>query len=601
MKHFLIKKTMKNKLIRAFIVTSIIPILVMYVFSYYNSSKLIRKNVDELTMLNLLKTRNSLDIWLESYSDILYQIYTDDNIVALVDKINQGEDMALSRYQLRKALRGFFYTKEYIKSITIITENGTVVFYDLLTATNIENSWLGNYTRSEKNLFDEISVDNKTHILPTRRATNFASDTYYLFHLGHRIIDYKHVTKKNGVVIVSVDENMLKRICTSSENENEDINNFNFIVDAEGEVVSYIDSQQLSRNIYNANLTEVEKKEAYRKFLEDENVFNGGIFSIYVTHDDTFNWDIINVSDQSNIIEQIKNQRNLLIITLLISFFIIISIIFILTERLTSSIKMVVETMKEAGRGHLSERTEIVKRMPMEIEIIAVQFNNMLDKVENLVENEIEAKEQLKNAEIKALEAQINPHFLYNTLDTINWMAIDNEEYEISTAINSLASILRYGIDNSNAVVSIRDEVDWLKQYIYLQQTRLKNTFISDIQVEPSILDRKIHKLLLQPFVENAIGHGFYGIKRVYKLLINIREVGDYIEIRIKDNGKGIDDKIVQDMNQGVFNRSDDKNHIGMENAITRIKMYYGENSDIKVVSTLGKGTEIFMKIPKRW
>src|SRR5690606_22009806 len=124
-----------------------------------------------------------------------------------------------------------------------------------------------------------------------------------------------------------------------------------------------------------------------------------------------------------------------------------------------------------------------------------------------------------------------NPHFLYNTLDTINWMAIEKNEFDISNAITSLATILRYAITNSNEMVTVRDEVEWLKKYIYLQQTRLKNTFRCEINVEPEALDFRIHKLLLQPFIENAVIHGFEGIKRENVLRIDMRMEDNFLRI----------------------------------------------------------------------
>lgn len=591
---------MKNRLIGAFILTSMIPFLFVNIFSYYNSSKLIKKNVNELIMVNLQKTKNSLDILLDSYYDFIYQIYTDDEIVELVDKINLGEDVAFSRYRLRKMLRNLFYSKEYVQSITIISGSGDVVFYDKLTSSNLSNSWMDNYSLSKKELYDEISMDNSVHIYSTQHATTFASGTYYLFHIGHRIIDYRNVNKKNGVVMVSIDEKMLKHICTSSDGITEDVNNFNFIVDNKGYIVSYIEDDQLSKQILPEGIVQEDKKEAYIKFIKEMGVFGGEYFSVQVIQDEKYGWDIINVSDQSKNIHEISNQLKLYSITLAISFIILVIVILVLTERLTGSIKKVVEAMKKAGNGQLSVRAEMAEDMPMEIRTIAVQFNKMMDKVKNSVEKEIEANEKLRQSEIKALEAQINPHFLYNTLDTINWMAIDHDEYEISNAIGTLASILRYGINNSNGIVTIRDEVEWLKQYIHLQQTRLISLFQCDIHVEPDCMDLKIHKLLIQPFVENSIIHGFDGANQKYQLNIDIKEEDNFICISIRDNGKGMDSKLVTDMKNGIFAAVGDKNHIGMENAITRIKMYYGESADIVINSMLGKGTRVLIKIPRR-
>ncbi|MDE5718482.1 MAG: histidine kinase [Lachnospiraceae bacterium] len=177
-------------------------------------------------------------------------------------------------------------------------------------------------------------------------------------------------------------------------------------------------------------------------------------------------------------------------------------------------------------------------------------------------------------------------------------MAIDRDEYEISNMIATLAGILRYGISDSNGVVRIKDEVDRLKQYIFLQQTKLKNSFDCHINVEPEIMGLPIHKLLLQPFIENAILHGFEGVDRTQKLQMDMGRDGERIVIRIQDNGCGIPAEMVREMNAGIFKKTDNRNHIGMENAITRIHMYYGGRAEVKIVSSLGQGTEVRISIP---
>ena len=125
--------SLRARLILAFIITSIIPAIILNLFSYYNTSGIVKDNVDEMTRSNLSQTRGSLDVWLESYEDILFQIYTDDDIVALLKNLNEKKDRSVSRSQLRRTLHGLFYTKEYIKSISVFTQDGDMVFYDLLT------------------------------------------------------------------------------------------------------------------------------------------------------------------------------------------------------------------------------------------------------------------------------------------------------------------------------------------------------------------------------------------------------------------------------------------------------------------------------------
>ena len=213
------RKSIKIKLATAFVITSIIPILLVNIIYYYNTSKLVQQNVESMTKANLEQTKVSLDVWMDSYEDILFQVYTDDYIVELVDKINGGEDVANNRKLLRKTLRGLFYTKDYVKSIAIITESGELAFYDQLTASTTQTSWLDSIVLSQAELYEEISSDNKTHLFSTGEKVIFGSNSCYLFHIGHRIIDYRDVQKKCGIVIVSIDVKLLEEVCgTPAEN-----------------------------------------------------------------------------------------------------------------------------------------------------------------------------------------------------------------------------------------------------------------------------------------------------------------------------------------------------------------------------------------------
>lgn len=334
-------------------------------------------------------------------------------------------------------------------------------------------------------------------------------------------------------------------------------------------------------------------------FITNESLIEREYIATYIYEEEELSWDIVNVSNQQTIMRRLNTQQKIIILVSLLSLVIVIVLTFLLSKQLSYSIKNVVSTMNVAGYGNFDTRVKIDNKMPLEVELIAIKFNDMLGKLGEAREKEKEAGEKQRAAEIKALEAQINPHFLYNTLDTINWMAIDKNEFNISNAITSLATILRYAITKSNEMVKVKDEVEWLKKYIYLQQTRLKNTFHCEINVEPEAMDFSIHKLLLQPFIENAIIHGFEGMKREHVLKIDMSLDDVFLCISIKDNGKGIDASMVEKFNKGEFQESESK-HIGVENAISRLYMYYGEQTNVKFASILGEGTEVTILIPNR-
>lgn len=593
------KSSLQTKLIRLFFVTSIIPILLLSIFFYYNISDIIRKNTEELTINNLEQTASSLKLRLESYEDLLYQMYTDDSLVALVDKINNDEDLAVSVNQLRRLMRGLLYTKEHIRSITVITSKGEIITYDQLTSVTNRNSWIENFSLTKDQIYDEVSKDNYTHIFPTEFGTNFANEDFYLFHIAHRIIDYKDLQKKNGIVVISIDEDLLKEVCLTHNDSEENTNNFNFIVDDKGRIISYINKELLTQKVVNPDAPIEERREAYLDFITSESFIEKEYITTYIYEEEELSWDIVNVSNQKMIMRKLNTQQKIIIFVSFLSLVIVMGLTFLLSNQLSYSIKSVVTTMNVAGSGNFDTRVKIDNKMPREVELIAIKFNDMLGKLGEAREKEKEAGEKQRAAEIKALEAQINPHFLYNTLDTINWMAIDKNEFDISNAITSLATILRYAITKSNEMVEVRDEVEWLKKYIYLQQTRLKHTFRCEINVEPEILDFKIHKLLLQPFIENAIIHGFEGMKREHILKIDMKLEGSFLCITIKDNGKGIEASMVESFNNRDF-KEPESNHIGVENAISRLYMYYGEQISVKFASTLGEGTEVTILIPSR-
>ena len=261
--------------------------------------------------------------------------------------------------------------------------------------------------------------------------------------------------------------------------------------------------------------------------------------------------------------------------------------------------------MNMVQKGDLSVQVQLKRKD--EIAIIGDNFNKMVQTLDELLNkvaaqgiyiNEVTRKH--KEAEIKALQAQINPHFIYNTLDCINWMAIDKEEYEISHMLKSLASILRYTISNIDIMVKVREEIEWLEQYVYLQQVRFNNCFDYEVEVDQRVYDYYIYKLLLQPFIENSIIHGFEGCKNGGKLLVKVTLIDeDYLVFHIEDNGKGISKNKLENIRKKISSNYDviDES-IGISNVYNRMRMYYGDRGKLEIFSEENVGTTVLLYIP---
>ena len=583
------KTSLRNRLIRVFILTSMLPILILGIYSYINISKTLSDNTQVTSMNSLRQLDNNLSISLDAYKDLLYQLYTDDNMVKWVQDIDGGTNQAVAVNQMRRFMGSLLYTKDYIRAVSVITPGGELVTYEQMTPATYKSPWMENFSRSAEELYAEISGDNETHIYPTEFGTNFANKDYYLFHIAHRIIDYKSLTRECGVVIVSVDEDFLKKICQSSTDDNRI---FNFITDSEGRIVVFGDEDSIiSSRITDMAQPEEKRLSDYEEFLRREYPDLAKEPSVFLLHDGNLDWDIVNVTSLSEL-SRLQRRQMFLIVVIGISVMIVVVLLSTgLSTNLVKSVDYVTGRMKKARNGDLSVRAEKSKEMPQEMETIADAFNDMMEKLN------VALKSQQK-AQIAALEAQINPHFLYNTLDTINWMAIDRDEYDISNAISALANILRYAIVNSNGEVTIKEELEWLKKYIYLQQYRVKNSFSYSAFAEPEVQDACVHKLLLQPFVENAIKHGFTPETEDARLSVSITGKDDKLQISIEDNGKGMDRDVYDRINSGDLRNLEGSANIGIGNVATRLGMYYGKNATMKIRPAEEHGTCILIEIP---
>lgn len=598
-------RSFKYKLIFSFVVVSIIPLLLMQATAYYNITSTMRENTKQLTNMNLTQTSKSLDATLSIYDNLLYQLYTNDDIVKLVEDINEEKDVALKINQLRRLLHSFSNAKDGIKSITIITPSGKAIFYDKITASTLNSSWLNKDGYNKQAIYTKINDNNETNditILPTKFIGKIGGKDYYLFHIGHSIINYMDVNKDIGVIIISIDEKVIDEACndTRSDAKNEKVNSLNFILDREDNIITFTDKTLIGENI---NSYVGENKEnsdmQYIDLIKGTNKIDYEYVIINTLFDKATGWTIVNVADQRYLFEKIYAQQRMMIIVGLLAILVLVGIIIYITNRLSGSIGRVLNAMKIVEGGELSARVEVDDSIPQEILMIAVRFNKMIARLQELMEEVKAVTFKQKEAEIRALEAQINPHFLYNTLDCINWMAIDHNEYEVSNMINSLAKILRYSIDKSNTLVYVHEEIEWLKQYIYLQQTRMKYAFDYKIDVDEQVLYYKVHKLLFQPFVENSIIHGFEGMKQGGILEVTVRDNEKNIFVVLSDNGKGMLQNIVKKLNNNLIEIDNQDSHIGIENVKERLSMYYGSDADVKIESTEGNGTTVSIQIPK--
>ncbi len=569
------KVSLKSRLITLFALTSTIPLLTMGIWMALDAVRNVQETTQTLTQANLKQMDDCLHIQIQAYEDVVNQIYYNDDMVAWVEQLNADSGDPVVIRQMRRYMGALLYTKDYISSITVIADSGQKVTYNNMSAQSYEDAWMDTFSMSQDELYRTVSEDNKMHIYETEYGTSFAGSDIYLFHIAHRIIDYKDLEQRIGIVIVSVDERLLNDLL---QPDSDTVETSNVLLNREGKVISAYDQTMLGQTFADLSF--------------------GREAACYTYHDEDYDWDLVNIV-WSNPYRRALLRKLVLIFAgsmLLLG----VSVLMILRQvsELADAVDSVGQHMRRVGGGDLSIRIRTDERRPRELETIIEQFNDMTNRLNRSMEKERLAIERQAEAEIKMLEAQINPHFLYNTLDTINWMAIDQEAYDVSNAISSLGYILRYAIHDSDALVTVEEEEIWLKKYLYLQQFRLKGQLNCQISVSPDARSCRIHKLLLQPFVENAVVHGFNRRQEQYVLQVSIALEENQLHIHIMDNGIGMSEEIVEKINRGQSVNDDDKAHIGLDNAMLRLHRYSGGKAQIHVQSVQGEGTVLEILFP---
>jgi two-component system sensor histidine kinase YesM len=265
------------------------------------------------------------------------------------------------------------------------------------------------------------------------------------------------------------------------------------------------------------------------------------------------------------------------------------------TRRITGPIHALADKAQRLGEGDFSVKP--IETKTTEIQMLDKGFNEMVQRINTLMEKQIEDQKYLHRAELELLQAQINPHFLYNTLDSIVVLAENDRDEEVVQMVTSLSAFFRNSLSKGRDIITLRDERDQVTSYLDIQQIRYSDILKSDINIPEELLDFYVPKLVLQPLVENAIYHGTKNKRGVGSIVITGESCGDDILLRITDDGAGMDDTQLKALQSGVY--EDRHTGLGLVNVHKRIKLYCGEKYGLSFESALGKGTTVSVLLPK--
>lgn len=263
----------------------------------------------------------------------------------------------------------------------------------------------------------------------------------------------------------------------------------------------------------------------------------------------------------------------------------------------SSKLKNMMKNIEKLKQGKLDTRFNIKQEVD-ELDMIAISIDEMSESLQYNINKNYIAEVKQKQAEINALQSQIKPHFLYNTLEVIRMSALSSKNKEVAQMIYNLASMFRYSTYNNGSLVSIRDEIKHSKMYLSLCSTRYKGMLDYSIHVDDKYLDYLVPKFTIQPILENAINHGLRkGFYDNY-IKVTIKEIDEGIEISIKDNGNGMSEEAISKIKDELEKNIQKPNSIGLMNINNRLKLNFGEQYGIYINSRINEGTTVSIKIP---
>lgn len=525
----------------------VILTVVLVLYFYFLVAELIQERSRKHIENTMTQIQINLNHNIETIEDILFDISTSRELQEMIESIEKTEKESYEYLRLGNDIKNLL--------ISEITKNKALkaaFLYDLN----------GEIFEAKNEVYDKPQNISFFDIEEKKGANVwFLPDEKQQVFIVGKMINSLENQKKMGYLVLYIDNSYFEKILADVKFSNDDT----------------IIIQDYKKNIICGRYG---------------NDFTHYIYSMPLENNQ---WEVACSVQEPREIEHMKKLQYITILLFLILLAIVIYVSKVISKSVTNPIKNLIYEMEKFSQGDFSAKASVGYQD--EIGILENRFNTMVQDMKCLIQNVYEEKNLKQQAQLKALKMQINPHFLYNTLDVIQWMAQLKYEEEIADMTRCLAYLMRYSLKDCD-YVCIEEELDALEHYIRIQKYRYKE-IIYEVNIEEEVLYENIPIHTLLPFVENAIEHGLDENKTQRILIIYGKIEESNIHFNIYDNGKGIPKEKIGLILSGKYREKGDAHFsIGIQNVNKRLKIKYGDNYGIEMESELGEGTNIHIKLP---
>jgi sensor histidine kinase YesM len=582
------KIPLERKLIIVLSFFIIVSVLFTYLLSNYVFMNIITSLLDSFSVETMQNKTNLLDTNIKQYDLLLRDIMVNQ---AVRDGLNLKETGTYENAQFADRFASI-YSSIAIQLQTsdlfcLLLKSHIDTYYspraNMLyagTATNGAN--IAQYTNA---LYQLIQANQgKITFLPTDDYLFTPNQPRKMFAIGRLIKEFDG--RENGYIIAFIDYDFFDKVLAdSSTMQNETF----AIFDPSGDII-YSRSNSSADVRYLQRYVGTLPREAHSRLM----TYNQALYLVTYYTSSYSGWTLVNMVPMSELYRGMQVNRYLVIVFSIL--FIILSIIvaIYITFSITHPIKRLIYVMRGISAGDMSLRAEIDEGP--EMRELGSYFNAMVEELNQLIAENEQKQKALVKTELSMLQAQINPHFLYNTLNSIRWISIINKQDQIKNMVDSLAKLIMNTFRKSDSEINIEDELNILDSYINLMKVRYTQ-FNVIVKMEGDIGHLKILKFILQPFIENSILYGFSDIDYLGEIQISFARQDAMLHIDIADNGKGRPEDIFARLAQKKEEYSQ-FNNIGIPNVEKRIQLHYGDRYGLEVLANEPCGVLIRIKLP---
>lgn len=557
------------------VVLIVIPIFVISLTYSTTVKEIIKKKYTETAIQSVYETGEKISLMLNNIQEFSTVVTSNSELLYM---LRYKEDY--KQEDFKRVLRSFITSRDDIEVIDLVLSR----FQYSVGAKKVNN---------QQNVSQRLIISMGEPVwLPTKsEQIEILSGKFqkYYFTLGRKIIDY-NTLEEYGYLLIGLEESILEQAYAGIVDEkSEEV----FICDDRGTIISHTNKNKIDKTILNLPFA--------KQVLEDKNGHNYIQYktdidkvAIYSTIKGT-DWKIIQTISTDYLYKEINQIQKYFIIGGVIYGLVIILFMLFFSFRYTEPMMRMRGVIKKVEQGDLTARMDVQSND--ELGQLGHSLNSMIAETQVLINKLITEEQEKKELQLEALHAQINPHFLYNTLNTIKWMAKIQGNNGVSKAITALVKLLRISINLGKEKITLQEEIDYVMNYIVIQKLRFSTSININYNIDQNCIELNVPKLILQPIVENSIIYGMEDEQHELDIEIKAFIEAQCLIIEVCDNGPGIKEEILKNILKTVF----DKNRfskVGLNNVNQRIKLYCGNDYGLKIENNLVAGTKVVVTLP---